>query len=95
MYAVMGTWQMDHGLRERQLSILQDHIVPGVRQAPGIVKGYWSEDSGTDRSYTFIVFDTRQAADSFASSVRGNSEAQGQSGVAMVDLAILEITAET
>ena len=95
MFAVMGTWTMDQSHRERQRAMLHDHIVPGVRQAGGLINGYWSDDPNSDRSFTFIVFDTREAADAFASSVRGNSEAQRESGVTMIDLVILDITAQT
>jgi hypothetical protein len=31
MYAVMGTWQMDQSLRERQLSVLHDQLVKDIR----------------------------------------------------------------
>ena len=95
MYAVMGTWQMAQSLCEHQLSVLRDRIVPGVRQAPGLVKGYWSQDPGSDRSFSFVVFDSREAADSFAASVHGNTEAQSQNGVSMLALVVVEIAAET
>jgi hypothetical protein len=41
------------------------------------------------------VFDSREAADSFAADVQGNTEAQSQNGVSMAALVVVEIAAET
>jgi hypothetical protein len=72
MYAVVGRWTLDPAQREDQKPVLMERIVPGVRQLSGLVERYWAgdEDEG-DRAFTFIVFDTLDAAESFAADIRG------------------------
>jgi hypothetical protein len=95
VFAVIGVWDMDPDLIATQEERLRDHIVPGVRQAPGIVKGYWAQEPGTTRSHTNIVFENRAAAESFAEQVRGNTTAQDESGVSNASLVVVEVVAET
>lgn len=92
MYAVVGVWDMDPAMRQAQTAALE-HIVPRVAQLPGVVNGYWSDFAEPGRSHTFIVFETRDAAESFAAEVRGNAENQGSSGVRNLGLELLEIQA--
>lgn len=94
MHAVIGTWAKDPVLAAQQRAMLLDVIVPGVRQAPGLVKGYWADEPG-GRSHSFIVFETEAAAEAFAASVRGNAPAQGESGVAVDELVVVAVAAET
>ncbi len=65
MHAVVGVWEMDPAMRHAQTAALE-RIVPGVAQLPGVVNGYWSDFADPGRSHTFIVFDTRDAAEPFA-----------------------------
>jgi len=96
MYAVVGRWTLDPAQRENQKPVLMERIVPGVRQLPGLVERDWAgdEDEG-DRALTFIVFDTLDAAESFAADVRGNTDAQSAGGVQNLELTVLPVTAET
>lgn len=95
MYAVIGSWTMDPTLVEQGREVLLTRIVPGVRQTPGLVKGYWSGNADSTLSHTFIVFDNLTAAESFAEDVRGNTANQSANGLGLVDLNILEVVAET
>lgn len=94
MYAVIGVWDMDPERAELQREVL-DKIVVGVRQAPGIVKGYWTDSPDPTRSHTFIVFDDQATAESFADDVRGNITNQNRAGVRNVSLEVTNVVATT
>ena len=94
VYAVVGVWELEPDQAEEQRNLLLSHIVPGVRHAPGLVKGYWAGDVG-GRSHSFIVFEDQSSAEQFAASVRGNAAAQTESGVGVIDLQVVPVTAET
>ena len=94
MFAVIGVWELDPSLASVQQEGLR-HIVVGVRQAPGLVKGYWSGPGDSGRAHTFIVFADRQNAEAFATDVRNNIENQARAGIRNVSLDMAEITAET
>jgi hypothetical protein len=94
VYAVIGVWDMDPERAGLQREVL-DKIVLGVRQAPGIVKGYWTDGPESNRSHTFIVFDDQASAESFAADVRGNVTNQDGSGVRNVSLEVTNVVATT
>ena len=95
MFVVIGLWELDPELREMQRQFLEG-IVAGVRQAPGIVKGYWAEGTvDPRRSHTFIVFTDLESAESFAADVRGNLKNQATAGVTNLGLDIAEVSATT
>lgn len=94
MYAVAGTWRMDPEKRAEQAAALQG-IVAGVRQTPGFVREFWSQDvDEPEVSLTCIVFETREQASSFGSAVQANAPAQADSGVGRTGLRIAEVTAD-
>jgi len=94
-YVVVGVWEMSEGNAEERLAGLRNVIVPGVRQAPGLLKGYWTADVASSRSYTWIMFDDRNCAEAFASDVRANTAEQAKNGVTSISLAVTEVAAET
>ena len=94
MYAVIGVWDMDPERAELQRDVL-DKIVVGVRQATGIVKGYWTDGPDPTRSHTFIVFDDQATAESFADDVRLNITNQHHAGVRNVSLEVTNVVATT
>jgi hypothetical protein len=94
MWAVIGTWRQDPERADRANEVLTSRIVPGVRDLPGLVKGYWASSEG-DRSHTYVMFAERAAAEAFAADVRGNTTNQAASGIEAVDLVVAEIVAET
>ena len=62
MYAVVGTVTIhDFG---RGLLVLREQIVPRVKQAPGVVNGYWLRSQ--DRGMSVIVLETEDAAQALA-----------------------------
>jgi hypothetical protein len=94
VYAVIGAWDMAPELADKQQAMLRDVIVPSVRQAPGLVKGYWAGEPG-QRSHSFVVFETEEAARAFAAAVRANARAQSESGVGADVLIVVRVAAET
>jgi hypothetical protein len=57
---------------EQATQKLRDEIVPRVRQAPGLVAGYWvTIDDNQGRS--IVVFESEEAANAAADQVRGMS----------------------
>jgi hypothetical protein len=90
----VGIWDLDAEQAEQQRELLLTHIAPSVRNAPGLVKGYWAGETG-QRSHTFVVFEDERSAEAFASNVRGNQPAQADSGVGAMDLRVVPIAAET
>jgi hypothetical protein len=57
---------------EQATRALREEVVPRVRQAPGLVAGYWvriEEDQGR----SIIVFESEEAANAAADQVRGMS----------------------
>jgi len=57
---------------EQATQKLRDEIVPRVRQAPGLVAGYWvTIDDNQGRS--IVVFESEEAANAAADQVRAGS----------------------
>ena len=94
MFAVAGTWKMDARMREFQESALPS-LVEGVRQNPGFVRGFWSEDvDDPAMSVTFIVFETLDQARAFRDAVVANAPGQAEAGVERGTLRIVEVKAD-
>ena len=94
MYAVMSRWPMNADQQEIQDKVLHDRIVPMVKQAPGLVSGYWSRTADGAESVTFHVFDDEATATAFAAMVMTNPEDREKHGVGSPSWhAIMEIGA--
>lgn len=94
MHAVVGTWTMDVGRTAEQRRALEERIVPSARQVPGFVTGYWSSAAAGGRSYSFILFDTEEAARAFKKSVESNISNQAKVGIERNELVVVEIVAQ-
>ena len=57
---------------EQARKALAEEVVPRVRQAPGLVAGYWVRLDG-DQGRSIIVFDSEEDAQAAAENVRGMS----------------------
>jgi hypothetical protein len=85
---------MDAEMRQRQAELLPV-LVDGVRQNPGFVRGFWSDDlEDPDVSVTFIAFETLEQAQSFREAVLANAPAQATVGVERNTLQIVEVKAD-
>jgi hypothetical protein len=81
MYAVVGRWVMDPAQRKRQDQVLNEQIVPMVKQAPGFVSAYWGRAVDGPESVSFISFDNQADAEQFAALVNTDPEDRAQYGV--------------
>src|SRR4051794_26479782 len=94
MFAVVGTWSMDASMREHQAAVLP-HLVNGVRQNAGFVRGFWCDDvEDPGVSLTFVVFETLDQARAFRAAVLANAPGQVSAGVGQQGLRIVELKAE-
>jgi hypothetical protein len=94
MFAVVGTWAMDAAMREGRHAALP-HLVDGVRQNAGFVKGFWCDDvDDPGVSVTFIVFETLDQARAFREAVVANAPGQASVGAGQQELRIVEVTAD-
>jgi hypothetical protein len=57
----------DHARQE-----LHDDVVPRVKQAPGLVAGYWFAPAG-DQGWSTVLFESEEAAQAAAEQVRAAS----------------------
>jgi hypothetical protein len=85
---------MDAGRTAQQRRVLDERIVPSARQVPGFASGYWTSAAEGGRSYSFILFDTEEAARAFQKSVESNTENQARVGIHRNELAVVEIVAQ-
>ena len=49
--------------------MLEEEVVPRIKQAPGFVAGYWTS-SGDDRGMSMMVFESEDAANGAAQFIR-------------------------
>jgi hypothetical protein len=54
---------------ERGRQFLTEEVVPRVKQAPGVVAGYWFEPAG-DQGWSVVVFESEEAARAAAEMAR-------------------------
>ena len=91
MHAVVVTVNIAAGQFEHSRKSLQDNVVPRVKQAPGLVKAYWSISGDKGHGLSFLVFKTQQDAENAAKMV-GNSPMPP--GVTPAGVEIREVVAE-
>jgi hypothetical protein len=71
---------------------LHDEVVPRVSHLPGFVRGTWAADLQTGSSVAFVLFETREAADAVAASLRDPSHRHDEIRTNNVD--VFEVVAE-
>lgn len=93
MYAVVGKWVMDPTQREHQDRILHEEIVPMVKSAPGFVSAHWTRAVDGGEHVSFVVFESRAAAEGFAQVVRSDPHGREEHGVESAWLAVTDVIA--
>jgi hypothetical protein len=68
MHAVIVSVTINDG--EEATQHLRNEIVPGVKQAPGFVAGYWVRIEGGDKGRGTIVFDSEDNARAVADQIQ-------------------------
>ena len=86
---------MDLANEAAQRDALEQMIVPGVRNAPGVVSGTWTLDRDRSETLVVITYESSEAADAMASNIRGNAENQRASGLELIEVRVLEVVATT
>ena len=75
---------------ERGRQMLQDRIVPTVKQAPGFVTGYWTR-SEDDRGLSMIIVESEENARGLADMIRS---APPDEGVTLDSIDVREVVAQ-
>ena len=70
MHAVYVTVNIAAGQFEHSRKALQEQVVPRVKQAPGVVKGFWTVRDDSAQGASIVVFDSKEHADAAAEMVR-------------------------
>ncbi len=69
MHAVVVSVSIASGHENEAATALHNQIVPGVRQLPGVVAGYWLQPA-PGQGYSTVVFDSEDHAQAAAEVVR-------------------------
>ena len=70
MHAVFVIVNIAAGPFEQARKALQEQVVPRVRQAPGVVNGYWTIRADSAQGASMVIFDSKAHADAAAEMVR-------------------------
>ncbi|MDP8929292.1 MAG: hypothetical protein M3O70_12165 [Actinomycetota bacterium] len=92
-HATLVTFRVDLSREAEQREQLKRMILPGVRQFPGFVVGYWTLDRQASESFVLLRYDSLAAAEAMSENVRGNAQNQRAVGLELLDVRILEIAA--
>jgi hypothetical protein len=66
MHALVVQVSLEPGHDEEGRAQLETNVVPRVKQAPGVVAGYWSQSPTGDHGYSMVIFESEEAARSAA-----------------------------
>lgn len=86
---------MDPDREAEQRAGLEQMIVPGVRNAPGVISGHWTLDRSKAESVVLITYDSSTAAENMAANIRANADNQKAVGIDLVSVRIVEVVATT
>ena len=70
MHALVVHVSLEPGHREKGRTELETRVVPAVKQAPGVVSGYWSESPEGDHGYSMVFFESEATAQAGAEMAR-------------------------
>jgi hypothetical protein len=62
MHALVIEVSIEPGHAGEGQTELETRVVPAVKQAPGVVGGYWSESPEGDHGHSMVLFETEEAA---------------------------------
>lgn len=94
MYAVVGRWQTDPSRTDDQDRELRDVVVPGVRDLPGFVAGYWTRDPESGRTHTTVVWESEAAARGFKAMLDADRQRAATSGITNDFLVVTAVLAD-
>jgi hypothetical protein len=91
MYAVVVNVSIAPGQFETSKKALHEQVVPRVKQAPGLVKGFWTVRDDSSQGTSMAVFRTKQDAENALSMIRNSPPPPG---VTMNSVEMREVIAE-
>ena len=62
MHALVVQVRIEPGHDEEGRAQLETSVVPRVKQAPGVVAGYWSQSPEGDHGYSMVIFENEETA---------------------------------
>ena len=76
VHAVIVNVGIERGHEAEAEAFLKEHVLPAMKQIPGIRNGYWLEVDETGHGVTVFLFDTEQDAIGFAEGLPGAPRAE-------------------
>ena len=70
MHAVLANVTIDPGHDQDAQAQLESNIVPRVKEAPGVVAGYWMRSDDGQHGSSVVLFETQDAAQAAADMAR-------------------------
>ena len=91
MYAVLVNVSIAPGQFEGTRKALNEQVVPRVKQAPGLVKAFWTVREDSAQGTSMAVFKTKQDAEAAMTMVRNTPPPPG---VTIGSVEVREVVAE-
>jgi hypothetical protein len=70
MHALVVHVSLEPGHDEEGRTELETNVVPRVKQAPGVVAGYWAQSADGEHGYSMILFESEETAQAGADMAR-------------------------
>ncbi len=70
MHALVVHVSLEPGHDEEGRTELETNVVPRVKQAPGVVAGYWAQSADGEHGYSMILFESEETAQTGADMAR-------------------------
>lgn len=90
MYANLVTVRIDTDFNDA-LKGLHEQVLPRVKQAPGLVAGYWLQPRDDNQGTSIVLFETEQQAQNAAQMVQQGSNPMP--GVTVISVETREVVA--
>jgi hypothetical protein len=91
MHAVIVNVSIAPGQFESAQKALHEEVVPRVKQAPGLVKGFWTIKDDSRQGTSMTVFRTKQDAENAMTMIRNSPP---PAGVTLNSVEVREVVAE-
>jgi hypothetical protein len=91
MHGVLVTANIAAGQFEAARQGLHEQVLPRVKQAPGLVKGFWTRNGDGTQGISLVVFDTKEHAEGAANMVRTTPPPPG---VTLAGVEVREVVAD-
>ena len=91
MYALVVNVNIAPGQFEASRKVLHEQVVPRVKQAPGLVKAFWTVRDDSTQGTSMAVFKSKQDADSASNMIRSSPPPPG---VTFNSVEVREVVAE-